>query len=139
MKFTVHNNTLIPEANAEAWLAKQENGSTVELKQLTREVIRSNEQNAKYWAWCGQVEKEQGYEAGYAHRWHKYQFGLAILSRKHPEYRDKLMAMLRKMDYEDRVASMDLITCTSQFNTSEMQEFMDTVQRHWAEQGIVLN
>ena len=139
MKFTVHNNTLVPEANAEAWLAKQENGCTVELKQLTREVIRSNEQNAKYWAWCGQVEKEQGMNPGDAHRLHKWQFGLAILTRKHPEHRVRLLDMLRAMGYEDRLKAMDLITCSSQFNTAEMQEFMDTVQRHWAEQGIVLN
>ena len=137
MLFTAQSNTLTPASRAaEQWLAGKQ--GAVELKPVTQAQKRSAEANAKYWAWCAQIESETGNEPGWAHRYHKLEIGLAILTRKHPEYRDKLIGLIRPLGYDDRLAAMDFISCTSQFSRSEMSEFMDAVQRHWAENGIEL-
>ena len=137
MLFTIDNNILTPASRSAAnWLAGQ--AGTVDLSPVSKAKRRSLDANAKYWTWCRQIEAEAGWEPGDAHRWHKWQWGLAILTEAHPEYRDRLMAMLRPLPHEQRLAAMDLISCTSQFSVEEMQRLMDTVQRHWASQGIVL-
>jgi len=137
MLFTVDNNILTPASRSAAnWLSGQT--GTVDLSPVSKITRRSLDANAKYWAWCRQIEAELGWEPGDAHRWQKWQWGLAILTEKHPEYRDRLMAMLRPLPYEQRLAAMDLISCTSQFSVEEMQRLMDTAQRHWASQGIAL-
>ena len=138
MLWQIQNNSLIAaSAAAEGYLSA--NSGLVDLLPVSAQKRRSMDANAKYWAWCGQVERDRGWQPGDAHRWHKWQYGLAILTRKHPAYRDRLMGMLRALDYEQRLEAMDLITCTSEFTTCEMSEFMAAVQRHWAGQGVILD
>jgi len=135
--FAAKDNVLTPVNNAaKAWLDGKE--GNVDLLPISQAKRRSLDANAKYWQWCGIIERENGYNPGEAHRLHKWWWGLAILTRKHPEYRDRLLAMLREMEYTKRLEAMDLITCTSQFSQTEFAEFMDAVQRYWAQQGIVL-
>jgi hypothetical protein len=137
MQFTVNNNSLIPaDRTAEIWLNKQQ--GQVELKPVSKARRRSLDANAKYWQWCHTIEQEMGWDAGESHRYNKWFFALPILTRDYPDKRESLLSMLRKLEYEKRLQAMDLIACTSMFTVSEMQEFMDTVQRKWAEQGIEL-
>ena len=137
MLFTVHNSTLIPASrSAEGWLAGR--SGTVDLLPVSKARRRSLDQNAKYWAWCAQVEREQGLEPGDAHRLHKWRWGLALLTERHPEYRERLLSMLRHLDEDQRMAAMDLVTCTSQLTVEEFQRLMDSVQRHWSGMGVIL-
>ena len=139
MQAIVQNKTLHPANRAtEIWTEKHE-GETVEVRLVSAAQRRSLDANAKYWQWCHLIEVELGYETGHVHRYNKWNFGLPILTREHPEYRERLLAMLRPLDYERRLQAMDLIACTSQFNRTEMKEYMDSVQKHWIEQaGIEL-
>lgn len=137
MIFHAANNTLTPADNAARRYMDGREG-TVDLLPVSASKRRSLDANAKYWAWCHQVEQAQGWQPGDAHRYAKWSWGLAILTRKHPEYRDRLLSMLRDLPYEQRLEAMDLIAATSQFTTAEMSEYMDAVQTHWARQGVVL-
>lgn len=137
MLFQIDNNTLRP-ANVTAERYVQARSGQVDLMPVSTTKRRSLDQNRLYWAWCHEVEQAQGWKPGDAHRYHKWHYGLAILTHKHPEYRDRLMAMLRALEYEQRLNAMDLISCTSMFTVSEMQTYLDTIQQHWAEQGILL-
>lgn len=137
MIFTAGNNTLTPVCRAAtAYMADRD--GLVDLVPVSKAKRRSLDANAKYWTWCAQVEREHGMEPGECHRLNKWTFGLAILTRSHPEYRDKLLSMLRQLDYESRLAAMDLVTCTSEFSVGEMNEYMDATQRHWSAQGTYL-
>ena len=140
MQYTVtEQGTLAPIGTAaRAWLAKRESGAVVELVAVSAAKRRSNEQNRLYWAWCAQIEREQGWEPGAAHRWHKWRWGLALLTERHPEYRARLMAMLRHLPEAERLAAMDLVACTSAFTVDEMTRFLDAVHAHWAGEGVEL-
>ena len=138
MIFRANNGTLTPEtATARAWVDKR-HGQAVDLDPVSRTRRRSMDANNKYFAWCAQVDRELGWEPGEAHRYCKWHYGLAILTEHHPEYRDRLMALLRPLPNEERLAAMDLITCTSLFSVAEFTTYMDAMQRHFAAEGVVL-
>jgi len=137
MIFSAKDNVLYPIDDSAKRFLDGKSGE-IDMVPVTKAKRRSLEANAKYWAWCHGIEQAHGMDPGEAHRYNKWYFGLPVLTRAHPEYRDKLLSMLRALDYEDRLAAMDLVQCTSLFSTSEMTDYMDAVQRHWAAEGVVL-
>jgi len=137
MLFDAKNGTLTP-ADQHARIYMDGRDGVVDLVPLSKVKRRSIEQNKLYWRWIADIAAFEGYSSEYAHGYHKWHHGLAILAREHPEYRDTLMAMLRPLDYDTRIKAMQLVTCTSEFTTEQMTEYLDTIQRHWAKQGLVL-
>jgi len=137
MIFSAKDGLLHPvDLGAKTWISGRE--GNVDIMPLSKGKRRSLDANAKYWAWCHEIEQQGGYDTGYAHKYNKWHFGLAILTRKYPELRARLLSMLREMSYDDRLDAMDLIDCTRKFTVTEMSEYMDTVQRHWVTNGIVI-
>ena len=122
----------------EAWTQKKE-GQRVVVEPLTPAKVRSLESNSLYWTWVRQVADEQGESSAYIHSYHKYYFGLAILAEETPDKYDMLRRWLGQLALDQRLEQMHLIVCTSEFNQSQMNRFMETVQRHWAERGIILD
>ncbi len=139
LKYNINDGTLTP-ANAftDTW-TRRRGGEVVTVQPLTADAIRSLEANAKLWAWYRLIGDEQGYDSGYVHNYCKYHIGLPIMAEKDPARFDDLRRWLVNMHYEDRISNMSLITCTSQFSRRQMNEYMEQVQRHFAEQGIELN
>ena len=137
MLFAVTNGMLEPADYAARAFVDGRTG-TVDLERVSAVKRRSMDQNRLYWAWCGDIARSQGWDAEYAHCYNKWHYGLAILARKHPEYRDTMMQMLRRLEYETRLKAMKLVACTSEFTVEMMTEYLDTVQRHWAAEGVKL-
>jgi len=140
MKFTKTNKGLIPNCEtAKRWYDKINLDKNVELINISATKKRSLEANSKYWKWCYEVGVMVGMETAEVHNYNKWHIGLSILTQSHPEHRDKLLKLTEGMDYEERINAMELIRCTSVFSVSEMRQYMDAVQRHWSEQGVLLD
>ena len=139
MLFTCNNGGLSPfDTEAEKLVAAQD-GKTLDMKRITKASRRSLESNAKYHAWCAQVEREHGMDPGYAHRLHKYMWGLAILRERYPSQVGHLRTLMIGLGYETRLEMMEIMPCSSKFKVKEMTRFMEAVQRHWAGEGTVLS
>jgi len=138
MLFTCTQGKLTPfDTEAEKLVEKQE-GKVLDMRRLTKDKRRTLDQNALYHAWCSQVEREHGMDPGYAHRLHKYMWGLAILRERYPAQVGHLRTLMVGLDYETRLEMMEIMPCSSKFQVKEMTRFMDAVQRHWAGEGTVL-
>jgi len=135
---TSNDSCLRPAHLAATQYVAAHDGQTVDLVPVSKARRRSLDQNALSHAWYAEIEQAMCWEPGDAKRYCKWHIGLAILTETHPQYRDRLYAMLRALPYEQRLAAMDVVSCTSLFTVSEMQRYMDAVQRHFAEQGVVL-
>jgi len=139
MRFTCNNGILTPyDAEAEK-LCTAQDGKTLDMKRITKVKRRSLEANSKYHAWNAQIEREHGYDPGYAHRLNKYMFGVAILRERFPEQVGHVRKMMIGMAYETRLDMMEIMPCSSLFIVSEMTRYMDAIQRHWAGEGIQLS
>jgi RNAse (barnase) inhibitor barstar len=100
---------------------------------------RSAQQNKLMWLWAGEVEHQAQQETAdeVQRRW-KLEIGVPILRRDSDEFRQLYDEAIRPLPYEMKLKAMRLVPVTSEFKVTQMVEFMDTVQRECAEQGIKL-
>ena len=138
MLFTVDNMTLKPASRgAESWLAGR--AGTVDIEPVSKTRRRSLEQNAKYRAWCAQIDADTCNEPGWAHGYNKYHVGFAILLQRKPERRQTIIEAIGNRQGDALYLMLSwLVPCTSEYTAAEMTMFMDAVQRHWAQEGVVL-
>ena len=138
MLFKCENGVLRPFDREAERLIEAGDGKTLDMKRITRAKRRSLDQNRLYHMWNRMVEIEQGEEPGWAHCWHKYRFGVAIIRPRFPEQIQRLHDMFRGMEEPQRLEFMEIVPCSSLMTKKEMTEYMTTIQRHWAGQGLVL-
>lgn len=100
-------------------------------------VIRTNPQNDLLWKWNEEIARWRGDTTPEeVHRENKLRIGCRIRMRD-----DAFLAFISKLSglsYEEKLEAMDFIPVTSAFTKAEMQEYLDTVYRVWAERGVSL-
>lgn len=100
---------------------------------------RSAQQNKLMWLWAGEVEQQTQQETAdeVQRRW-KLDIGLPILCADSEEYRKFCRLTLKALTYPQRKEAMRFTPVTSEMTVRQMVQFLDTVQRECAEQGIKL-
>ena len=99
---------------------------------------RSAEQNRLMWRWLQIIGGALGMSTEEAHRLCKLTIGVPILRRDSEDFCATYDRLIKPMQYEDKLAAMDLIDVTSIMRVSQMQEFLDTVQREYSSKGVAL-
>lgn len=101
---------------------------------------RSLDQNAISHVWYEQVAATVGDDdARGVKRFCKLHFGVPILRAEDTVFREAYdSALLRWLTYEQKLVAMDILPVTSTMTTRQLSKYMEDVQAHYAQQGIVL-
>ncbi len=137
MKFRAKNKTLIP-ADFQAERAMEKTHGEVEVRIITKAERRTLDQNALQWKWYAEIGEFIGEDSGYVHRYCKAFFGIPILRREYPEFRDKYDRLIKGRSYEEKLELMEWIPATSVLTRAQASEYMDSVERYWRQQGVDL-
>lgn len=111
----------------------------VQIKKAKKD--RTLQQNRMMWQWWRDAE-EQGDMKSWEYRAHcKLHFGVRILQRDSPEYREKYQRIIRPMAYEQKLELMVEpfdFPVTSAMTVKQHSEFLDKTAQHLRELGINL-
>lgn len=103
---------------------------------------RSQEQNALAHAWYRRVADEFGDRTfDEVRAYSKLHLGVAIRRREDPAYRAGYDRVVKPLDYEEKLEIMGEpidFPVTSGMSVKEMQEYLEAMQHHFAQQGILL-
>lgn len=100
---------------------------------------RSLDQNALMWQWAGEAAAQLGDRtANEVQREWKLTIGVPILRSQEPAFCAFYDETLRPRPYEKKLEYMKYVPVTSIMTVPQMSEFMATVQRQMAENGVHL-
>ncbi|MAF36561.1 hypothetical protein CL622_05595 [archaeon] len=99
--------------------------------------------NALSWVWYNTIGTELGMTNDEVHADSKIQFGLPILFRSKSDYAYSVSRLLDGVKFyqlssENQRRAINPIAVTSKFNTKEMSEYLESIQRFYGIQGINL-
>ena len=100
---------------------------------------RGLSQNALSHVWYNQVDKQFCTEIGSSKRMCKLHFGVPILRGEDEGFRklyDK--AFKHILSYEEKLKAMDYLPVTSLMNKEQMSRYLEAVQIHYAQHGVIL-
>ena len=94
---------------------------------------RSIEQNFVSHGWYAQVAREEKeYTPEQVKCLCKFHFGLPILRADDPYYNAACEKVIDPLPYEAKIEAMKYWPCTSLMTTSQLSEYMEHVQKHYA-------
>lgn len=102
--------------------------------------LRTLDQNALVNVWYRQIGEEYGLDFEEARAYCKLIFGIPMLRTKSKHFRNTYDKYLKHMSYREKmnvIMHTDL-PVTSTFNTKEMSEYMESMQRYFADKGLRL-
>jgi hypothetical protein len=109
---------------------------------ITDGAPRSKAQNRLLHKWMGEIAEQKGdVTAEEVRAYCKLRIGVPILRNQNEAFRARYDEILRPLSYEQKIAIMSEplnLPVTSLMSTKQLTEYMDTVMRHFGEQGIVL-
>jgi hypothetical protein len=98
---------------------------------------RSIDQNALIHAMYADIAKQSDGEGVVdVRRRCKLHYGVPILRAHDEEFRSVYDKMVKPHDYEDKLAIMDFLPVTSRMKKPQATEYIDTVQREYAQRGV---
>lgn len=109
------------------------------------EKSRSISQNRLSFRWYGEIAAQTGQTSSEARAYCKLHLGIAIVkngtSSACHKFREQYDSIIRPLAYEQKMALMGPpidFPVTSLFSVKQFNEYLGEMQRHFAEQGIVL-
>ena len=100
---------------------------------------RSLAQNKLQFRWAHEAAQERGdvtFEE-VRHEW-KLRYGVPILRRDSAKFRETYDGFLKPLPYPAKLALMEFMPVTSEFNVRQMVEYLDTIQRECGQLGVRL-
>ena len=100
---------------------------------------RSLDQNALQFMWANEAAQQRGdctFEEVRS-EW-KLRFGVPILRRDADDFRAFYDASLKHRPYDEKLRAMAYVPVSSLMSVKQMREYLDTIQREAAENGIRL-
>lgn len=85
--------------------------------------------------------QQEGIRASDVRAYCKLTIGVPILREENDAYREAYDRRVRPLSYEEKIALMGEpfdLAVTRVMNTKQLNRYLDTMQRHYAEQGIIL-
>lgn len=100
---------------------------------------RSLDQNALQFLWANETAQQRGDTTFNEVRldW-KLRHGVPILRRDDDSFRALYDRIIKPLTFELKLEMMERTNVTSEFNVSQMREYLDAVQRETLQQGIRL-
>jgi len=110
----------------------------VEIRQDTE--TRSDKQNRLMHEWYAELGKATGNGTQYETHLCKLRYGVPIVRRENPDYCQQYDKFIKPHAYEDKLEMMEFWPVTRRpfMDTKMMTEYLEAIDRHAAEQGIVL-
>jgi len=100
---------------------------------------RSLEQNRLQFQWAREAADQRGdVTPDEVRRDWKLRHGVPILREASASFRETYDRVLRPLPFEDKLRAMSLVEVSSLMTVRQMVQYLDTVQRECAEQGIRL-
>ena len=102
---------------------------------------RSLAQNRTQWQWFRDAGQQGDMTASEQRAYCKLHFGIPILRRDSPEYREKYDQIIRPLEYENKLSLMMEpfdFPVTSAMNVAQHSEFLDKVKEHFEGLGFQL-
>jgi len=100
---------------------------------------RTRDQNALQWLWATEAAHQLGDRPpDEIQREWKLRYGVPILRAASAEFRAVYDQAIRPLPYELKIEAMRFLPVTSEMKVRQMVEYLDTVQRECAENGIRL-
>lgn len=103
---------------------------------------RTVAQNRLQRKWMQEIaEHLDGHTAEEIRGYCKLHLGVPILREENPDFRAKYDAIIKPMPYEHKIAAMMEpldFPITRLMSTKQKTAYLDTVQKHFAERGIIL-
>lgn len=100
---------------------------------------RSLTQNALQHVWYNDIELSGYSRSRDARRYSKLHFGVPIIRSEDETFRNFYDAALKNnLTYEQKLEMMDFFPVTSLMNKLQMTRYLDAVQQHYSEQGVIL-
>lgn len=109
----------------------------VEIKEHRK--TRSLDQNAISHAWYLQIAADRGEDNPLGvKRYCKLVCGVPIMRAEDEGFRATYDRVIKPLDYDDKLAVMDIMPVTSLMNTAQMSQYLEAVQEHYRKQGVLL-
>ncbi len=100
---------------------------------VSTEKSRSDDQNRISHAWYAKVSHETGEDTPEGiKRFCKAYFGVPILRADSEKFRDVYDRVIKPLPYDQKLAAMDLISVTSIMTTKQLTQYLETMQKHYA-------
>lgn len=100
---------------------------------------RSLEQNRLQFQWAREAAEQRGdVTPDEVRRDWKLRHGVPILREASASFRETYDRVLRPLPFEDKLRAMSLVEVSSLMTVRQMVQYLDTIQRECAEQGIRL-
>lgn len=99
---------------------------------------RSLAQNRLAFQWYMERAEQQGTTPEYEHRLAKLRWGCPLLIAVDAEFADFYRRGIEPLDYERRIIAMQWVPVTRLFTVKMMTEYLETMERESAMQGIIL-
>lgn len=101
---------------------------------------RSLDQNAISHAWYEQISRELGEDSPEGVKCEcKLRFGVPILRAADADFREMYDAAIKgHLSYEQKLKAMRFIPVTSLMTIKQSSQYLEDVQRHYAQRGIIL-
>lgn len=101
---------------------------------------RSLSQNNLQWVWSVEASQQRGdvLPDDVQKEW-KLRYGVPILRENNPKFRQFYDENMKAWPYEKKIEAMGYMPVTRIMKVPEMKQYLDTIQRECAQQGIVLS
>lgn len=100
---------------------------------------RSLDQNAISHCWYDAISKQLGENTPEGVKCEcKLIYGLPILCAEDEDFAIMILAMLKNLTYEEQVKAMRYIDVTSLMSVHQMTRYLDSMQKEYAKQGVIL-
>lgn len=101
---------------------------------------RKISKNSLSHVWYDEISKQRLDEtATYYRHYCKLHFGVPIMRRDSEAFREVYDRLIKPLDYEAKLNAMFMIQVTSLMDEKQMTEYLDQMQRHFADKGVVLS
>lgn len=134
--FNITKTGLAPAGPAAAKWLREQNQSQIWVKPVSNKKSRSLDQNALQWKWYGEIGETLGETPGYAHSHCKLHLGVPILRRDSEHFQQMYDRYIKWLPYEEKIKAVELISVTSLFTPKQATEYMESIIKYCAENGI---
>lgn len=137
-KFTVHSEEIVKSVVSELY-DRLEAGQTPIVKISDR---RSNDANSQVWVWVPLIAKHMGYTLPETNQVLKLDHGLPIILADET-YGPQIKFMLDGVHFfqrgrEQQLKILEILPVTRLFSTKQHNEYRDSIEVHYAREGLVL-
>lgn len=127
------------DATSGRWLEEQAHDEVCTLELVSKSATRSKAQNRLAFRWYKQIEEELFLEIGEAHSLCKLTVGIPILRRDNETFREWYDRAVKPLSWDQKLHDIEFVDVTSKFGVKQMTVYLETMQRKFAEQGVILD